>query len=85
MKYANGTEHIYTYEHFRVDGPEDKFTLHIGQLQQPSPGRDNMAYQNERPFSTYDKDNDGWCDNCALHPGEGKGVDGGLVLAVIVY
>ena len=22
-----------------IDGPQDKFTLHIGQLQQPSPGR----------------------------------------------
>ena len=73
LKYANGMEHTYTYEHFRVDGPEDKFTLHIGQLQQPSPGRDNMAYHNGQRFSTYDKDNDSWVYNCALDASQGKG------------
>ena len=88
IKYANGTEHIYTYEHFKVDGPEDKFTLHIGQLQQPSPGCDNMEYHNGRPFSTYDKDNDIWSSNNIIVLSMlvmVKEVDGGLVLAVIVY
>ena len=79
LKYANGTDHTYTYQHFVVDGPEDKYTLHIGQLQEPIPGRDNMAYNNGRPFSTYDNDNDAWSDgNCALssmlvHSGRGDG------------
>ena len=73
LKYTNGTEHTYAYQNFRVDGPEDKFTLHIGQLQQPSPGLDNMAYHNGRPFSTYDKDNDNWSGNCALRNSEGAG------------
>ena len=54
LKYENGTEHPYTYEHFIVDGSENNFTLHIGQLQEPIPGRDNMAYHNGRSFSTYD-------------------------------
>ena len=77
LKYANGTENTYTYHHFRVDGPEDKYTLHVGQLQQPSPSHDNMAYHNGRPFSTYDKDNDSWSSgNCAhstSHIGGGRG------------
>ena len=64
LKYANGTEHTYIYQYFKVDGPEDKFTLHVGQ-RQPGPGRDNMAYHNGRPFSTYDKDNDASSSNCA--------------------
>ena len=72
LKYANGTEHTYTYQYFKVDGAEDNFTLHIGQ-RQPSPGRDNMAYHNGRPFSSYDKDNDAWSLNCALHNSQGKG------------
>ena len=74
LQYTNGTSHTYTYQKFVVDGPEDKFTLHIGQLQQPAPGRDNMAYHNGRPFSTYDKDNDSWSTgNCVLRSGFGNG------------
>ena len=72
LKYGSGGQLIYNYKHFVVDGPENKFTLHIGQLQQPSPGRDNMAYHNGRPFSTYDKDNDASSSrNCAQDTGGG--------------
>ena len=73
IEYANGSEHTYTYEHFIVDGPKDKFTLHIGQLQQPAPGSDTMAYVNGQPFSTYDEDNDEWSGNCALDQTHGWG------------
>ena len=73
LQYTNGSERIYTYHHFVVDGPEDEFTLHIGQLQQPAPGPDAMAHINGRPFSTYDNDNDAWGNNCALHPTHGQG------------
>ena len=50
-----------------MDGSENDSTLHIGQLQEPIPGWDNIAYHNGRPFSTYDNDNDGsnW-EHCAL-------------------
>ena len=79
IKYGSGSQITYTYKRFVVDGPENNFTLHIGQLQQPSPGRDNMNYHNGRPFSTYDRDNDGWSSgNCAqssshVHGGHGGG------------
>ena len=79
IKYGHSeTQLIYNYKYFVVDGPEDKFTLHIGQLKQPSPGRDNMIYNNGRSFSTYDEDNDGGSINCAqssvhVHGGHGGG------------
>ena len=70
LQYTNGSEHTFTYRHFVVDGPEDNFILHIGQLQQPAPDRDAMAYINGRPFTTYDNDNDNRnianSYNCAL-------------------
>ena len=69
----NGTSFTYTYGLFRVAGAEDKYMLNVGQLQQPIPGRDNMAYHNRRPFSTYDKDNDAWSLNCAQHSSQGQG------------
>ena len=47
LKYDNGTEHTYTYQHFIVDGSENKYTLHIGRLLEPIPGHDNMAYNND--------------------------------------
>ena len=33
--------------------------MHVGQIQQPVPGFDSMAYGNGQLFSTYDKD-DAW-------------------------
>ena len=78
VHYTNGSKHVYTlYEHFVVDGVEDKFTLHIGQLQQPSPGCDGMVYHNGQPFTTYNKDNDSWGSNCAAGGGRGQGQGGG--------
>ena len=65
IKYVNGTEDTYINQQLKVEGPEDKSTLHIDRLQQPSPGRDNMAHHNGQPFSTYDKDNDDWSDLCS--------------------
>ena len=73
IKYGSGSQLTYIYKHFVIDGPENNFTLHIGQLQQPSPGRDNMIYNNGRPFSTYDRDNDNWSNNCAQSSSQGKG------------
>ena len=75
LHYTNGSKHTFTYKQFVVDGVEEKFTLHVGQLQQPAPGRDGMAYHNRRNFSTYDRDNDPSANNCALnyHYGQGGG------------
>ena len=53
LKYGSGREEIYNYNYFLVDGPENKFTLHVGELQQHSSGLNNMAYHNSQPFSSY--------------------------------
>ena len=58
LNLSSGTSHLWTYHHFVVDRPEDKYTLHIGEAEGPSGFRDTMAHHNGRPFSTYDNDND---------------------------
>ena len=77
LEYGSRGKLTYNYKRFVVDGPEDKFTLHIGQLQLPSPGHDSMAYNNGRPFSTYDKDNDLGAINCAQSSTNAHGGHGG--------
>ena len=83
LHYTNGSKHTFTYKQFVVDGVEEKFTLHIGQLQLPAPGRDEMAYHNGRKFSTYDSDNDSWGNNCAADGGQGQG--GGWWYGACIY
>ena len=56
--FCNGTIRIWTYHNFIVDGPHNKYTLHIGGAEGPSDGRDCMVYHNGLAFSTYDYDND---------------------------
>ena len=73
LKYGSGGQLTYNYKHFVVDGRENKFTLHIGQLQQPRPGNDSIVYSNGQPFTTYDEDNDANSGNCALSTSSGKG------------
>ena len=41
LKYDNETEHTSTYQHFIVDGSENKYTLHIGRLLEPISGHDS--------------------------------------------
>ena len=66
LNFTNGSSFIWTYNHFVVDRPEDKYALHIGQAQGPNTF-DTMAYNNGMPFTTYDSDNDGYSGlNCAL-------------------
>ena len=61
-----GTTQVWKYEYFEIDGPENNFTLHIGQAQGPSSGRDSMAYHNGMQFSTKDRNNDKHTSlNCA--------------------
>ena len=73
--YGSVRERTYVYKHFVVDGPENNYTLHIGQLQQPSPGFDGMIHaHNGRQFTTYDRDNDDWSSShCAIRHGYTSG------------
>ena len=64
LNFTNGSSFLWTYRHFVVDRPEDKYTLHVGQAEGPSTF-DTIAYNNGSPFSTYDDDNDAHGGNCA--------------------
>ena len=67
IELGNGTEptEVWTYQLFRVGGAETNYRLTIGQARGVGGTHDSMAYQNGRPFSTRDRDNDGWSRNCA--------------------
>ena len=71
LRQDNGTGEVWTYGYFVVDGPENNYTLHIGQAEGPSHGRDNMADHNGMQFSTTDRDNDKHSGNCADGWGNG--------------
>ena len=56
-----GNKLTWVYQQFNVDGPDQKYRLHIGQgTGTPSGSHDAMAYQNNMTFSTFDRDNDAW-------------------------
>ena len=65
LNFTNGSSFLWTYRHFVVDRPEDKYTLHIGQAEGPGGSYDTMAYNNGRAFTTVDSDNDAYSANCA--------------------
>ena len=44
VRQNDGTGQVWTYGTFRVDGPENNYTLHIGQARGSSGGSDSMAY-----------------------------------------
>ena len=71
ITFTNGTCIVWTYGLFKVDGPDTNYTLHIGQaVGSPGAGRDAMIVHAELPFSTRDRDNDRWSNNCAaVHRG----------------
>ena len=61
MKRADGTNIIWTYQQFSVEGPESNYVLHISGG--TGPNSDRMYYNNGKPFSTYDRENRPY--NCA--------------------
>ena len=63
-----GNKVTWVYQQFSVDGPDQKYRLHIGQGTETPPGsRDSMAYHNNMSFSTMDSDNDQKSGgNCAV-------------------
>ena len=54
----DGKGQVWTYDYFKVDGPLNNYTLHIGEARGPSRGYDSMAYHNGMQFTTRDRDND---------------------------
>ena len=67
LKRSNGSGYTWTYHHFRVDGPENDYRLHIGRGVGPSGAHDAMRVHNGKPFSTFDNDNDDSGSNYASH------------------
>ena len=67
LNHSNGTGLTWTYHHFRIDGPENDYRLHIGRGEGPSGAHDAMRSHNGKPFTTFDNDNDDNPNNCASH------------------
>ncbi|XP_075688504.1 ficolin-1-like [Rhinoderma darwinii] len=53
------------YASFSVSGESENYKLHIGAFTGGSAGN-SLTYHNDRPFSTKDRDNDAYPDNCAI-------------------
>ncbi|KAG2460833.1 ficolin-2-like [Polypterus senegalus] len=53
------------YESFKLEGETDLYRLRLGIYTGGSVG-DSLALHNNKPFSTYDKDNDEGTQNCAV-------------------
>ena len=62
----SGNKFNRTYQQFRVEGPENKYRLHIGGGDTPAGALDFMAYHNSMYFTTKDRDNDRAGSNCAV-------------------
>ena len=61
-----GNKVTWVYQQFSVDGPDQKYRLHIGQgTGTPLGSYDAMADHNNMSFSTFDRDNDQSSRNCA--------------------
>ena len=61
-----GNKISWVYQQFSVDGPDQKYRLHIGQGTGTSGSFNAMAGTNNRYFSTFDRDNDLDGRNCAV-------------------
>ena len=61
-----GNKVTWVYQQFSVDGPDQKYRLHIGQGIGTPGSFDAMAHHNNMYFSTFDHDNDQWGGNCAV-------------------
>ena len=59
------TNITWRYPVFRIAGPTDKYRLTVSGGS--GPGRDGFTYHNGRYFTTYDRDNDIWSNNCGYH------------------
>ena len=62
---GEGNKVTRTYQEFRVEGPENKYRLHVRRGDTPAGSTDLMAYHNNMYFSTKDRDNDKSSSHCA--------------------
>ncbi|XP_048018073.1 microfibril-associated glycoprotein 4-like [Megalobrama amblycephala] len=61
----DGTKAYAVYESFSVDSEADGYKLHVSGFVDGGAG-DSLSYQNGMKFTTFDKDQDLWKNNCAL-------------------
>jgi len=62
----DGAHHFGTWRTFMVDNEEHKYTLTARGFRDGGIGN-SLSYHSGRPFSTYDRDNDAWANNCASY------------------
>jgi hypothetical protein len=62
----DGTKGYGTWRTFMVDDEEHKYTLTARKFRDFGVGN-SLRYHSGRPFSTYDRDNDAWANNCASY------------------
>ena len=76
--FANGTKSFMHYNHFRVGPATDNYRLSISGFTGITPTDPfTTSYSlNGQQFTTYDRDNDPWSDNCATS-GHGSTAPGG--------
>ena len=69
MEDWSGKRYLATYDHFRVDGARENFTLHISGYSGDAGDSMNSVWENHdgMPFSTKDRDNDGRYVDSGLH------------------
>jgi len=62
----DGTHKFGTWRTFMVDDESHKYTLTARGFRDGGIGN-SLRYHSGRPFSTYDRDNDAWANNCASY------------------
>jgi len=66
LKAYDGTHAFGTWRTFMVDDEAHKYTLTARGFRDGGIGN-SLRYHSGRPFSTYDRDNDAWANNCASY------------------
>jgi len=62
----DGVKKFGTWRTFMVDDEDHKYTLTARGFRDGGIGN-SLSYHSGRPFSTYDRDNDAWSNNCASY------------------
>jgi len=66
LKAFDGAKKFGTWRTFMVDDEAHKYTLTARGFRDGGIGN-SLRYHSGRPFSTYDRDNDAWANNCASY------------------